>query len=154
MSRPGAGRDAGSRQECRTGRQRGFTLIELGVVLAVLAILVAIAVPTYLRMVARAREAEAQQAWSMVKAELWSYFLQNGQFPQPSGTWPSGIDQPTPPNWDFTARGGGTQITVVAQPTTQNRGGETLCWTLDQNGQVSTNRGDACNSAQSGGSGS
>ncbi|GAB6876233.1 type IV pilin protein [Thermaerobacter litoralis] len=134
----------GDRKPERRQRQRGFTLIELGVVLAVLAILVAIAVPTYLRMVARARESEAQQAWSMVKAELWSHFLERGQFPDGSGGWPGEIDQPTTANWSFTYSEGQNAVTVVATPTSQNSGGTTLCWTLDSDGEVTSERGADC----------
>lgn len=142
-NRTGVGRSTGS-PSVRRRRQRGFTLIELGVVLAVLAILVAVAVPTYLRMVARAREAEAQQGWSMVKAELWSYYLQHNSFPELNNNWPNEVDQPTVPNWSFTAQMIGDDITVVASPTSQNTNGETLCWTLTTDGTVDADRGSNC----------
>ncbi|QIA26663.1 type II secretion system protein [Thermaerobacter sp. PB12/4term] len=134
---------AGARRDRARRRQRGFTLIELGVVLAVLAILVAIAVPTYLRMVARARESEAQQAWSMVKAELWSYYLQHSQFPSENGSsWWEEIDQPTSDNWAYSGRNDGTAAKMVATPKQSNS--TALCWTLNNDGTVDTGRGQEC----------
>lgn len=120
-------------------REGGFTLVELGVVLAILAILVAIAVPAYLNMVNRAREAEAQQVWSMVKTELWSYFVQYNKYPTPSGGWWPGIDNPNDANsqWKYTASGDETSATLTAKGY-----GRTLCWSIDNTGTVKSGRAD------------
>lgn len=129
----------------RRRRQGGFTLVELGVVLAILAILVAIAVPTYITMVNRAREAEAQQAWSMVKTELWSYYVQYNQFPpsDDSGWW-QGIDRPAekPDGWKYSAA-------VTGNDTAQMNAsgyGRTLCWSIDKSGTVKSGRVDGTGS--------
>ena len=42
--------------DTKTGRRRGFTLLELAIVMTIIAILVGIAVPTYQKMILSGRE--------------------------------------------------------------------------------------------------
>lgn len=118
----------------RRRRQGGFTLVELGVVLAILAILVAIGVPTYLSMVKKAREADAQQAWSMVKTELWSYYVQNDEYPDVNGGWWVGIDEPSSTYWSYGASTGSGNKSATFTATSTD--GTKLCWTIDAKGEV------------------
>ncbi len=130
----------------RRRRQRGFTLIELGVVLAILAILVAIAVPTYAAMVRRAREAEARQAWTMVKTELWSYYLEHNQFPAPiqNGEGWDGIDAiPQSNYWTYAASTGQNNDSASLKATGSDPDHK-ICWTLHDDGTVDEEQGTQC----------
>lgn len=59
----------------------GFTLIELAVALAILGILVAIAVPTYLNVRNRSYDSEAKQTLGEIRAVVWSHYLEQGDWP-------------------------------------------------------------------------
>lgn len=61
--------------------QKGMTLIELMVVVAVVAILAAIAVPTYQDYVARARISEALMFADATKLAVTEHYVATGQMP-------------------------------------------------------------------------
>ena len=62
--------------------QKGFTLIELMIVVAIIGILAAIAIPAYQDYTIRAQITEGMNLASGVKANVAAYF-------QETGTWPS-----------------------------------------------------------------
>jgi type IV pilus assembly protein PilA len=72
-------------------KERGFTLIELVVVLAIIAILIAAAVPLYLGARKKAYKAEADNALQELKTMEWAYFQQYGSFPSGAVTLSSGV---------------------------------------------------------------
>ena len=62
-------------------RRRGFTLIELMVVMAIIAVLLTIALPRYLGSVDRAREATLKQTLAVVRDAIDKFHADQGRYP-------------------------------------------------------------------------
>ena len=63
------------------GQFRGFTLIELLIVVAIIAILAAIAVPNFLNAQVRAKVARSEAEIRNLKNSLESFFIDNNSYP-------------------------------------------------------------------------
>ena len=61
--------------------QRGFTLIELMIVVAIIAILAAIAIPAYQNYLIRAQVTEGMSLATGAKAAVWDFVSNTGYFP-------------------------------------------------------------------------
>lgn len=77
--------------------QKGFTLIELMIVIAIIGILAAIAIPAYQDYTIRAQVSEGLTVGSSVQVAIADYYAQNG-------AWPTAI------------AGGGTALNFTASP--------------------------------------
>lgn len=68
--------------------QQGFTLIELMIVVAIIGILAAVAIPAYQDYIARAQAAEAPELLGGLKTPVAEYYSKNGTCP--NTTTPNG----------------------------------------------------------------
>ncbi|ENY4652974.1 pilin, partial [Neisseria gonorrhoeae] len=65
--------------------QKGFTLIELMIVIAIVGILAAVALPAYQDYTARAQVSEAILLAEGQKSAVTEYYLNNGKWPKDNG---------------------------------------------------------------------
>mgnify|MGYP001577558474 CR=1 FL=1 len=114
----------------RRGAGAGFTLIELVVVLAILGILLALAVPQYLGARKRAYKAEIDNILQEVKTLSWAYYQEYGVLPSDMAdvnlVMPSGAVWVTP----SISAGGGTAAFIT--------------WTSSGNGSAVILAADSC----------
>jgi general secretion pathway protein G len=66
----------------RHGKSSGFTLIELVIVLAIVALLLTIAAPRYFHSVDRSKETVLKANLAMTRDALDKYFGDNGKYPE------------------------------------------------------------------------
>ena len=68
-------------QQRRPRRHTGFTLIELIVVMAIVALLVSIAAPRYLQSIDRAREASLRSSLQVMRHAIDQFAADRGRYP-------------------------------------------------------------------------
>ncbi len=117
-----------ARAESEDAGESGFSLVELLVVLLIMGILLAIAVPTYLSATGNARNTTAKQNVRGALTEAQSYYAANSSFSSiASHTKSLG----TTLNWETgTVTAGDNQVGVESS----GRGNSVLVWSLATNG--------------------
>jgi len=125
-------------------RQQGFTLIELMVTVAILAILAAIAVPSYRNYVLRSQRTSATTALLRIQSAEEKYFLQNNAYTLNLGAPPAGLGTGTATvdglyNLRLVA-GANPQLYTARADAAGSQQDDTKCpsFTIDQNGTRGT----------------
>ena len=117
------------------GKKKGFTLLELLIVVVVLAVLAGLALPQYLKTVGRAKEAEGWQTLASVRSAIIRYYSESETLPTDDGFGELDIDDPTAQtnsffDYTFAAQGGAGDFLATATPGGSAPGGRTGIRTL------------------------
>ena len=95
---------------------QGFTLIELMIVVAIIGILAAIAIPNFMTYQAKARQSEAKVGLGGIFTTATSYFAENGTY----SVAPSGLGYSPAGSPKYTFSYNGSQINTVTTATICN----------------------------------
>jgi general secretion pathway protein G len=90
--------------KCKSPATRGFTLIELMIVMTIIGILASIAAPSYQRSVIKAREAVLMENLYQMRRAIDSYFVDHNKYPDSLETLIEGKYLRGIPNDPFTNR--------------------------------------------------
>ena len=118
-------------QKLRGNNQKGFTLIELMIVVAIIGILAAIAIPNYLSYTCKAKQTEAKSNLGAIATCQEAY---NAEFDSYSTSMSAiGFDTKGTTRYNYTSTGGTGYTAKAEEKATDTFGDSTKdTWTMDQ----------------------
>jgi type IV pilus assembly protein PilE len=131
-------------------RARGFTLLELMIVIVVVAVLAAIALPSYTDFITRSKFAEAQGMLADLRVRMEQYYLDNRRYSSTTGGGTCGLpggNSPTVSNakyFTYTCASGtntatGDQSYTLTATGVAAEAIDGIAFTIDQNQTRATN---------------
>lgn len=122
-------------------KQNGFTLIELMIVVAIIGVLAAIAIPAYQDYTIRAQVSEGLSLASGAKSALWDYISETGQLPPSNAS--AGLPPPASISGNYVSAvdvaGGIVEVTFGNQANAQINGQTLEMSVITGNGSIKWN---------------
>jgi len=122
--------------------KKGFTLIELMIVVAIIGILAAIAIPNFMSYQCKAKQSEAKSALGQIKVMQEAYRAEHDTYG--SDLTNIGFSIAEDARYDYSISGTPSSTAFTAKATTSDLNGETDTWTLSNTGSLN-NTPNACN---------
>jgi type IV pilus assembly protein PilA len=120
--------------------KKGFTLIELMIVVAIIGILAAIAIPNFMNYQCKAKQSEAKTVLGNIRVAQEAYRAEYDTYKGDTG--PLGVTLKGKSRYDITFENMGTD-TFTAKATANADGPTGDVWTIDQDG-ILDNETNAC----------
>lgn len=114
-------------------QKNGFTLIEILVVIAILAILASYAIPSYREYVIRSKRVEAQNKVLEMAGMFEKFYANTNAYPTAIGQLNLSADFISGHDYDMSISSDATGWTITATPTGQQATDDTSCATITFN---------------------
>jgi type IV pilus assembly protein PilA len=121
--------------------KKGFTLIELMIVVAIIGILAAIAIPNFMNYQCKAKQSEAKSNLGNIKTMMEAYRAEYDRYPGTLSLIGFSINT-ADARYNYTISANDT-TTFTAQATTSDLNGTTDTWLLSNDGRLN-NTANAC----------
>lgn len=120
---------------------KGFTLIELMIVVAIIGILAAIAIPNFMNYQCKAKQSEAKTVLGNIRVAQEAYLAEYDTYSATTG--PLGVSLKGDPRYDYTIGAGASATAFTATATANAKGPTGDVWTMDHEGNLD-NGTNAC----------